>query len=53
MSITVAEKTDNYKAFKRQRKLWSIDPVEKIIPNKNKKSRQKQKLELKASDLFF
>jgi hypothetical protein len=41
-----------YKAFKKVRKGWgSIKPIEKVIPNKKKKTRSQSKL--KASDLFY
>ena len=41
-------------SFRKVRKSWgNISPVEKIIPNKKKKSRKKLKQELKASELFY
>lgn len=46
-------KRSSYEACKKIRRTWTISPVEQIIPDKRKKSRQAQKLEIKkASELF-
>jgi hypothetical protein len=43
----VKNKITQIDIYKRLRKTWEINPSEQVVPNKKKKNRQKQKLELK------